>query len=204
MKTEFLIESYEIDSNPYGFSYGRWTVEWWRWAMSSPRSQNPLMDKSGEYSHVNQPEKVWFLAGRFGSQDLDHPHRKCTIPAGRSVLFPVINCEANSIEYPHLKTERDLLDHVTQDLDSIVERKCIVNSQLVIPVRVRSDPVIFSLSVSPDLEGLDSGFNDIPSTADGYWVFLKPLMRGYYDIDFVGKCEYGRLSSGASYKIKIE
>lgn len=172
--------------------------------MSIPRSQNPLIDYSGKYAGVNQPDKVWLLAGRFGSEDSDFPRRKCIIPVGRSILFPVINCEANSVEYPQLKTELDLLDHVSRDLDSIVKRECIVNAQRVTPERVRSDPIIFPLTVNKELDGLDSGYHDIPSAADGYWVFLKPPPPGNYDIEFIGTCENGRLSSGATYEIRVE
>ena len=39
--------------------------------------------------------------------------------------------------------------------------------------------------------------------SDGYWVFLKPLPRGKYNIQFEGSYEYGRLSSGAHYEISI-
>jgi hypothetical protein len=53
------------------------------------------------------------------------------------------------------------------------------------------------------LDGLDRGCHDIPSTADGYWVFLRPPAPGTYNIEFVGTCENGRLSSGASYEIRI-
>ena len=202
--TETLAECHEVDSKPYGLSYGMWTVEWWRWAMSIPRLQNPLLDPSGMYAGINQPDRVWFLAGKFGSEDFDFPRRKCIIPLGRSILIPVINCEANSVEYPQLKTDQDLLCHVSKDLDSIVKRECFVNSHRIIPERVRSDPVIFTLTVNHELDGLDTGCHNIPSAADGYWVFLKPLPHGDYDIEFFGTCENGRLSAGAAYEIRIE
>jgi hypothetical protein len=201
--TETLMECHKPNSKPYGLSYGMWTVEWWRWAMSIPKSKNPLIDNSGKYADINQPDKVWFLAGRFGSEDQGFPHRKCTIPAGKSILFPVINCEANSVEYPELKTEQDLLDHVSKDLNSIVRKECFANGHRILPQRVRSDPIIFLLSVNEELDGLDRGCHDIPSTADGYWVFLRPPAPGTYNIEFVGTCENGRLSSGASYEIRI-
>ena len=46
--------------------------------------------------------------------------------------------------------------------------------------------------------------NSTDATADGYWIFLKPLPRGVYTIRFEGSCEFGRLNSGAVYEIEID
>ena len=54
--------------------------------------QNPLLDDTGEHSFVNQNGPVWFLAGTFGEGKC--PKRKCAIPAGKAILFPVINFKA--------------------------------------------------------------------------------------------------------------
>ena len=194
---------YEAEDKPYGQSYGSWTVKWWQWAMSAPKHVNPVLDQTGRFAEVNQPLGVWFLAGKFGSENSGPPKRRCTIPEGRSILFPVINCEANSFEYPELGTEEELLDHVSRDTSTILTKSCLINGLGIPPQRVKSDPTIFLLSVSEDLEGKDKGQKDIRSVADGYWIFLKPLPRGKYELVFSGSCENGRLNSGAHYEVNV-
>lgn len=202
--TENQFETHKLDSKPYGETYGQWTVRWWRWALSTPKKINPVVDESGDLAGVNQlSDHVWFLAGKFGSEDQLFPDRRCTVPFGRSVLFPVINCLASPLEYPELKTEQQLIDHVMNDENSIVKKDCFVNDNMIDVMRVRSDPLVFSLTIDSDNAiGVEGG--KTIASADGYWVFLKPLPAGDYIVRFAGACENGRLNSGAHYKIRIE
>lgn len=55
--------------------------------MSIPSSDSPVYDKTGNRCTVGQRGDVWFLAGSTGGRVT----RKCEIPAGVSVLVPVIN-----------------------------------------------------------------------------------------------------------------
>jgi hypothetical protein len=204
-KMQNKFEFFTSDSIPYGKTYGQWTVEWWRWALSIPKSMNPVVDTSGKYANVNQPDTdVWFLAGKFGAEDKEFPHRQCIIPVGKSILFPVVNCEANSLEYPELKTEQDIIDYVSKDEDTIVKTDCFINGERLPIERVRSDPPTFSLTISKDNAiGVKGGGSTI-AAADGYWVFLKPIPKGEYSLSFGGSCENGRLNSGAIYKLKVQ
>ena len=198
------ISWFSSDSYPYGLSYGEWTVRWWQWLLSTPKSCNPIVDQSGENAAINQPtEPVWFLAGKLGSEEKNFPHRDCSIPVGKSILFPVINCEVNPIELPELKTKEDLIDHVVNDENTIVEKKCSLNHIPIDVQRVKSDPEIFEVKLNDDNVYNVNGGNTI-ACADGYWVFLKPLPPGEYELSFRGSCEKGRLSSGADYRLKIQ
>jgi hypothetical protein len=60
---------------------------WWSWAASAPRDSNPVRDPDGTFCAENQAPDVWFLAGNFGGQS----RRKCSVPAGLPVAFPVVN-----------------------------------------------------------------------------------------------------------------
>jgi hypothetical protein len=198
------ISWFTSDSYPYGLSYGEWTVKWWQWVLSTPRLDNALIDQSGENAAINQPtENVWFLAGTLGSENKNFPFRNCSIPAGRSILFPVINCEANPIEYPELKTKEALVDHVVKDENTIVEKRCMLNDMSIDVQRVKSDPEIFEANLDDDNIFNVKGGNTI-ACADGYWVFLKPLPQGEYELSFRGSCENGILCSGANYRLKIQ
>jgi len=191
------------DSSPYGTTYGSWTTKWWQWILSTPRSRNPILDASGEYASINQPFKsVWFLAGKLGNENRNLPNRFCAIPCGRSILFPVINCEANPLEYPELKTDQDIIEHVKRDEDSIIKKECYVDGRLIPAQRVKSDPIIFELNMVDHNLFTEKGGSTYGS-ADGYWVFIRPPPRGEHIISFQGECEYGRLCSGANYYVRI-
>ena len=83
----------------------------------------------------------------FSERRKKYPSRTTTIPEGRSILFPVINCSASKLEYPHLKTDFDLIDHVKKDMDSIVKKDCFINGIRVMPKRIRSEPELFTVTI---------------------------------------------------------
>ena len=76
-----------IQSEPGGQTYGRWAVEWWQWALGIPAAVNPGIDTTGANCAQRQVDKVWFLAGFFGSGPVV---RSCTVPDGLSLFFPLI------------------------------------------------------------------------------------------------------------------
>lgn len=197
-----IISCYSRESKPYGLSYGEWTVKWWKWALSFPESLNPVFDSTGELANSKQQLNVFFLAGIFGTNDKSFPTRQCAMPYGKSILFPVINYEANMSEYPELKDEVHMLNLVSGHMDRIVVKECFINGQRIIPERVHSNPKIFWVSVNKDFPGLDKGKKTL-AAADGYWIFLEPLNRGKYYISFKGSCEEGKLNSGANYWLTV-
>ena len=79
---------YDLNSTPFNTSYADWTAKWWQWLISIPQESNPGIDATGEKFDVNQNDPhVVFLVGTFGGS----AERNYTIPAGKSVLFPIIN-----------------------------------------------------------------------------------------------------------------
>jgi hypothetical protein len=198
------IKFYTAGDRPYGLTFGQWTVKWWQWFFITPRCVNPALDQSGKFASMNQPsEHVWFLAGKIATEDKALPQRLCTVPSSRSLLFPVINCEANLIECPGLDKDQ-LVEHVTADENTIRVKRCFVDDVPVYVQRVKSDPATFDLEINDDNPyGVDGGGTTI-AAADGYWVFLKPLPPGEHFIFFQGSCENGRLNSGAEYRLRIQ
>jgi hypothetical protein len=196
---------FSASSSPFGQTYGQWTVNWWRWALSIPKSINPVLDPSGKFAHIGQPKRfVWFLTGRFGSEGANLPRRACTIPAGRAILFPIINYEANLLEYPQIRTEDELLKHVSDVEDTIARQDCFVDGIKIAAQRVKSDPEIFRLKISKDNAANIPNSGVTLAAADGYWVFLKALIEGSHVISFEGSCEQGKLKSGAFYNVRIK
>src|SRR5213083_1086403 len=73
-------------SHSHGLTYAEWGAAWWQWVLSIPFAQNPIFDSTGEDCDVGQSGPVWFLAGTSGSTAV----RSCTIPAGKSIFFPIV------------------------------------------------------------------------------------------------------------------
>ncbi|HEY7108339.1 MAG TPA: hypothetical protein VH415_02810 [Nitrososphaeraceae archaeon] len=194
---------FESNSLQFGKSFGEWTVKWWRWALETAKSINPVTDETGKFADINQPKDVWFLAGKFVDGTRNLPKRHCRIPVEKGILFPIINCEANRLEYPELDAENDLITHVEKDIDSILVKECFINGKSLPPQRQKSDPRIFEININED-NGLGVKGGKTIATSDGYWIFLKPLPEGQYDIEFEGMCGIGTRYSGASYSLTIE
>jgi len=193
------ISFFTADSAPYGQTYGNWTVKWWKWFLLTPKSIN-----TGQYAYVDQQSKdILFLSGKLANEDTNLPDRLCTISTGTSILFPVINCEANPLESPELKTHQDLIERVKRDEDSIIKKECSVNSKRIPTQRVKSDPLVFELTINEDNPFNVKGGGTTYASSDGYWVFLKPLPVGKHIISFKGSCEYGKLNSGANYHLQV-
>jgi hypothetical protein len=58
----------------------------WQWAFSIPSAQNPIADPNGGDCTIGQRGSIWFLAGFGGTTT-----RTCSVPAGLTLFFPVIN-----------------------------------------------------------------------------------------------------------------
>lgn len=195
-----VVDCFSPDSRPYGLTYGQWTVKWWQWLASIPGDKSPAGDETGIYADVNQTDpSVWFLAGTFGGRSA---YRKCAVPGGMSILFPVINYEMNPIERPDLKTNVDLIRHVVEDEDDVLNLICLVDSQVVPVYRVRSDPVMFTITIHEN-----NPFNTLggttSATSDGYWVFLKHLGEGEHNLYFAGSCSSGIRNVRARYELTV-
>ena len=195
---------FTASDTPYGKTYGNWTVEWWRWILGIPMRINPVVDPSGKYTTMNQQDRdVLFLAGKLAEKGKNLPERSCKVSGQKSILVPVINCEANPLENPELESYKDIEQRAKSDEDTIVSYHCYVDGKAVPVHRVRSDPLIFEVRLVEDnLFSVKGGLTH--ASADGYWAFLKPLPRGEHTISYQGSCEMGQLHSGAIYKVYIE
>jgi len=198
---ESSIELFAPNDKPFGLTYGEWTVKWWQWALSIPAYESPILDNHGEKATVQQFGEVWFLAGTFGENRF--PQRKCSVPRGKCLLFPVINYEMNVYENPDLDNDADLIDHVRRDMDDIVNKIASVDNVDIPIYRIQSVPAIFPLVVNNEnCIGIKGGLTMV--AADGYWVFLKPLPLGNHEIYFHGSCSGGVRNSTARYYLLIE
>jgi len=180
------------NSSPYGLTYGQWTAKWWNWLVSFPDNQenksltqNPGQDTSGKSCTLGQTGPVWFLAGSTGKLG-PHIVRTCTIPAGKAILFPVVNYECSNLENPGSDLKECAVAHENdvRDAQATVDGVPLTSSQiqrvqsplynLVLPAKN-----IFGVQVNPNVKSVST-----QSVSDGFWVFLPPLTPGSHNIVF--------------------
>jgi hypothetical protein len=109
----------------------------------------------------------------------------------------------NPLEKPELREQTDLISHVIQDIDDIIIRYAIVDSIRVPVYRIRSDPLIFSLTINKETDNMTFLGETTYAVADGYWVFLRPLPKGNHHIYFQGACAGGLRYAAADYNILV-
>jgi len=177
------LKIFPIDSRPYDMTYGEWTSKWWQWVMSIPRDKNPLLDTTGEYCCQGQNGPVWFLAG---TADIIQVERRCTIPTGKSILFPIIVSQFSYSEIPYIKTDEELIAHTAKDIDRWILLNATVDGFKLNDLdkyRVSVGP--FDLAVSENnIWNMQAGTTK--AVSDGFWLFLEPLDEGIHNIFFHG------------------
>ena len=168
------------DSRPQGLTYGQWAAKWWQWAYSIPRDQSPLYDQTGERCGIKQTGPVWFLAGTFGGSAV----RQCTIPAGVSLFFPILNTEC-SIAGGDGKTEQDLRKCAKAQIDRARNLEVNIDGVRIQDLKkYRAQSQLYTISLpANNIMGVH-GPTTSPSIAEGYWIFLNPLSTGKHEIVF--------------------
>ncbi|MGH9279440.1 MAG: hypothetical protein ACRD12_15220 [Acidimicrobiales bacterium] len=173
-------------SQPFnGMTYGQWSASWWKWALETPTPVNPLVDPTGANCAVNQPAKVWFLAGSFpGTPTVRH----CTVRYDRYLFFPVLNTafigtephETEAFVHASAKARIDAVD--TSTLFARVDGTPVPNL-----ASYRAHSPTFSLTLGPDnVLGAPPGVYG-PAAADGFYLLLLPLRPGSHTIRFGGR-----------------
>jgi hypothetical protein len=193
------IESLLFDNTaiPYNTTIPEWTAKWWKWAYSfSGYYNNPLLDPNGTVLMKFQPsdEPVFFLSGAYNSV----ANRTVTIPAGKAILYPVLNAEISFTDFPNAKGEDDLKRALKSDLSAATYVGTELNEISLPYHRIKAD--LFDLSVAKD-NIFDVSDGPTQAVADGYWIFLKPLPIGEYTIHIKGEQPFYR--SEVTYKINI-
>jgi hypothetical protein len=169
------------NSKPFGRTWEEWAASWWVWCFSQSNEESPVSDTTGKFCCKNQTDpNVWFLAGTFG----DKVGRTCTLPAGKAILFPIVNDLISYAEYIQLKTENDLRAYAKDDLDQTTIYKVWVDDMELQNLRnCRIQSKIFNI-VIPD----GCMWKPTKAVTDGYWVLLKPLSSGRnHTIHFIGE-----------------
>lgn len=202
MKTKKIKETkvpsiFRISTNPYGIPYVKWTEKWWQWAFSIPKSENPILDKSGMNCKKGQNGRVWYLAGTTGNETI--AKRTCSMPQNKAILFPLIVTLFSHSEKTDLN-RTELIQYTAKDMDLTTSLRAVVDGTPLTNLsryRVKS---YFDLNLVKDnIWGVQSG--PTQAASDGFWVFLKPLSEGNHTIKFEGV--EPNFKTRVSYNIKV-
>lgn len=180
--------AYSRESKPFGRSWEEWAARWCTWLLSISKDINPSLDSDGRNCAINQNDpNVWFLTGTFGN--ITQVTRRCVIPDTKAIFLPIIEKEDSFAEDTDLTAESDLAKRANEfidrvkytefQLDGLQFNKNDMHRVQSIPFNLRF-PVNGVYDVKPGLTR---------AVCDGYWIFLKPLTRGYHTIKFAGEVE---------------
>jgi hypothetical protein len=187
-------------SHVQGKSYGQWAAAWWEWAYSIPADQNPITDTTGEFSGVGQSGPVFFLAGNYGGITV----RECTVPAGKALLFPLLN--QSWVQFPSdppfsIAELRDIVAPFVDDpaLECEIDGRPVQNL-----LDYREQSSVFSITVPEgNLLGLDPG-TYAPCLDDGYYLMLAPLQSGRHTIHFTAQTADHGFSLDVTYHLTVK
>jgi hypothetical protein len=199
------------DSTRYGNDYGGWSAAWWQWFMQLPVSTNGI-DHPGINGNFDVTEgqtgNVWFLAAPFGTVT-----RNCVIPANTALFIGLLNAECSNIEglgdtaqrqRQCAKSTADLID--PNSLFCVIDGVAVANLS-----RYRTGSPQFSF-VAPSpcwifgaCQGGTGGTGGPgTSVANGYYVFLAPLVPGKHTLHFGGAYPSFGLSLDMTYNITVQ
>jgi len=201
-----------VNANAYGNTYGEWSARWWQWLLSIPQNKNPNLDITGANCDQKQAGPVWFLAGAFSSTN-GNVTRRCTVPAGKALFFPIVNaifgaavgdCEPTAAGV--LCNIADLRVTTAAAMDPVTLTASIDNQSLANlgQQRVQS-PVLTITLPAGNVVGVNPG-TFAPNVSDGYWLMLPPLPAGKHTIHFKGVISGGPFNGTVievTYKLTV-
>jgi hypothetical protein len=165
-------------------------AQWWQWELSIPTAPNPTLDTTGTFCMVGQRGKTWYLAGSFGNTPVT---RKCTLPAGVEVFFPVVN--NIFIDTPNLCGQgpaptpvADMRAQAALVADSVTSLSVELDGQTVHDVHRLRSP-IFPITLPAD-NFLFCNASPLPATVfravdDGFYAETHALREGSHTLHFV-------------------
>lgn len=180
------------------------TNGWWKWIFSVDTTKQPNPFSSfftGDCSVLQQPNRLMFLVGTASPGGGVQNHGTCNVPAGTSILFPLLNSECSFLEFPtltisnpHTAPFTSVLGEPFQQLRTCTDVSGATNlvatldGKLLQPTRASSGPGGFQLIVVPNNPfGIPvNALTSTHSVADGHWVLLPPLPAGQHTVSFGG------------------
>jgi hypothetical protein len=201
--------AYPFKAKTAGFKTKDWSAQWWQWAYGTPESSSPLFDDTGPYAAIGQRGPVWFLCGAFNLSGT--VTRTITIPAGKSLFFPVLAQEVDNLGSPSTTTDQLYSDAAAfvATVDLLVTT-CTVDGVAITDLsKRRVISSVFEYTAGPGTIpvnefGATAGEIVTKTVSDGYWVMLKPLTVGSHILHFGGAVTGpGAYTQDVTYNITV-
>jgi hypothetical protein len=197
---------------PQKQNYGQLGMLWWKWVLSIPATQNPLLTTGADCA-VGQNGGRWFLAGTPGGTVT----RSCTLPAGKKIFFPIISTENDypcPPGFPQPAPGQSLKDFLTEGAVNTIDQAVNLQASLdgaKIPIlpSYRGTSNMSSFSGDPSLTApFDPCITGSQQKAvsDGYWLLLAPLSPGQHTLQFGGALAVNppMTLEGATYNLIVQ
>ncbi len=185
---------YPPDSQVFGTSYSKLAMAWWDWAFNQPPDMNPVVDSTGAFCSVGQDQdygqgkKIFFLAGNFGGAE--QTVRRCTIPKGKALFFPIVNSLWIT---PEECVSEECRQIANGEVDQVTSLECKIDGVSVAdlfayraqsppggsPFHIQSGGLVASFGAPYLVRGYLPG-----SMADGYWLLVKLDDKKEHVIEF--------------------
>ena len=183
-------------------------TKWWKWALETPASENPLTDTTGQFAAVNQRGRVWFLAGNPGGTTI----RTISVPSGKALFFPIVNVFDAEDGIIVGGGRLFLVPRPVQVAQTFVSNVIATATGLSCEVDGNPLPITaanleqstpFGLHLPADnILGVPAGIY-FPAIDSGYYVLLSPLSAGQHTIHFAGTLTFFPLSLDVTYNITV-
>lgn len=180
---------YSTSETINGKTYGQWAGEWWKQMFTTPGNENPLLDSTGSSvlkGLAAANNEVLFLAGVFNTSGT--AVRTATIPAGKSLFFPIINFVYDSVEVSPVMTPDAMQQALAERMATVKDMSVTIDGQSVPDLNsYRAIGERFSYTTGPDhIWGYRQGMRVADVVSDGYYLGLKPLSKGAHTIRIKG------------------
>ncbi len=203
---------FPAQSHPYGLSMDTWAENWWRWELSIPAAQNPLLSATEDCS-VGQSGPVFFVPPfAIGSQG--HT-RSCTVEHGKAVavsLSTVLNdfpCPDPTFHpAPGQSLFAFLLAGAVAGNADVAEIDVTLDGEPlndILTYHFASDDLMYfkgDLSLQSTVDScITGGFQ--PAAVDAFFIIFKPLSPGHHTITRRVVTSTGRITGPNTTELEV-
>jgi hypothetical protein len=182
-----------IDSHPYGKSYGEWAKAWWTWRLETPYDINPSVNNNP--CNGGQSGHVWFLASDVSVNWWNAPgvqeFRSCTLPAGNSLFFPLINNGYFAFHSdPPAERTHDFVRSASRCAGPVKISVKIDGEIIDNPYQYYEESPFFTIHLPADSiykKIYPTAMTWEPSADSGYYLFLRPLPVGRHVLEWTSE-----------------
>lgn len=184
---------YSTNDQPFGEPYNVWISKWMQWNVNIPLEGHPRDSYSPEKCHENQGGPVWYLPDILAGKE----DRTCFIPSGKGILFPISTGACWNDGNPQFMTETELKKCAMEGNDYLHFNAYLNDTKLTDLKDDRVQSPAFNITIPREsytrYSVSETGgigecevcpFGNFTAFVDGYFIFLKPLQKGVYDISF--------------------